>query len=170
MNEICFAVVFVKIYTIQIDNLFVCHAKLCYSPDIFSYIFCHIFMKYIDIFTIFSGIRNTTLRHILEPLHEHISTYLLSYFHVSLYFYLQEKISPPGNSCYNCSMVERSIKKTNWLFNQWCSTKWCFWLRLRPDRRRTRLCWGREWWGWIQGGRSHRFWGWSWMFNQWCCS
>ena len=33
------------IYTIKIDILFVYPAKLCYTPDIFSYIFCHIFMK-----------------------------------------------------------------------------------------------------------------------------
>ena len=65
MNEICLATVFVKIYTIKIDILFVCYAKLCYTPDILSYIFCHIVMKNTDIFTICSVIRNTNLRHIL---------------------------------------------------------------------------------------------------------
>ena len=54
MNDICFAAVFVTIYTIQIDNLCARHAKLCYTPDIFRYIFWHIFIKNIDIFTIFS--------------------------------------------------------------------------------------------------------------------
>ena len=44
MSEICFATVFVKIYTIKIDILFVCHAKLCYTPDILSYIFHDISM------------------------------------------------------------------------------------------------------------------------------
>ena len=62
MNEICFATVFVKIYTIKINILFVCHAKLCYTH--FKQHFPPHFHKKYRYPHNFSGIRHTILRHI----------------------------------------------------------------------------------------------------------